>query len=80
MYGGSLHIGGAVQAVGDRVGATARYDADGQGGTGQTGVRVVGIDLLILRRSQNQPVECLGERAVAADAHHRLSKIEFQDR
>jgi len=76
MYGGALHVGGAMQAVGDSVGATAGYYADRQGGSGQPGIRVIRIDLLILRRPQNQPVKYLGERTVATDAYHRLSNAK----
>lgn len=76
VYGRGLHIGGAVKAVSQCVGATAGYNADRQRGARQPRVRVIRIDLLILRRSQYQPVEDLGECAVAANTHHRLKHAQ----
>lgn len=72
VYSSGLHVSGTMQAVGHRIRATAGYNADGQNRAGKSDVGIVGIDLLVLDCSQNQSVEHLGERAVAADAHYCL--------
>lgn len=73
---GRVNVGGAVQTVGQGVGAATGDDTHGKAGFGQQDVRVIEVDALVAGRPDYQAVEELGEGAIAAYADSRLKEKE----